>query len=92
MKIALPLGLALGLAFSASALAAEDVMPPKEVDWSFNSPLGKFDRAQLQRGFQVYKEVCSACHGLTHVSFHALSDKGGPEFSEAQVKALASQV
>jgi ubiquinol-cytochrome c reductase cytochrome c1 subunit len=62
------------------------------VEWSFNGPLGKFDRAQLQRGFQVYKEVCAACHGMKHVAFHALGDEGGPEFSEAQVKALAASV
>ncbi len=91
MKIALPLSLALGLAFTGSALAAENALHPKQVDWSFNGPLGRYDQAQLQRGFQVFKEVCSACHGLSHVAFHALGEEGGPHFSEAAVKALASQ-
>ncbi len=92
MKIALSLGLACGLAFSGAALAAEDALPPQKMTWSFDGPFGKYDRAALQRGFQVYKEVCAACHGLNHVAFHALSDEGGPGFTDAQVKALASQV
>ena len=91
MKIALPLGLALGLAFASTALAADEA-PLKKTDWSFNGPFGMFDRAQLQRGFQIYKEVCSACHSMNRVAFHALSDEGGPGFSEAQVKALAAAV
>ncbi len=92
MKIALPLGLAIGLAMSGAALAAEDSMAPKEMEWSFSGPFGKFDRAALQRGFQVYKEVCAACHGLNQVAFYSLAEEGGPGFSEAEVKALASQV
>jgi len=52
---------------------------------------GKFDRAQLQRGYQVYKEVCASCHSMNLVSFRNLAEPGGPEFSEAEVKALAAQ-
>jgi ubiquinol-cytochrome c reductase cytochrome b/c1 subunit len=63
---------------------------PRETEFSFEGPFGTFDRAALQRGFQVYKEVCSACHGLNLVAFHNLADEGGPEFSEAQVKAIAA--
>ena len=66
---------------------------PREAHWQTDGPLGlgvfgTFDRAQLQRGFQVYKEVCSACHGLTRVAYRNLGDLG---FSAAQVKALAKQ-
>ncbi len=52
--------------------------------------LGTFDRAQLQRGFQVYKEVCAACHGLNFVSFRNLAQRGGPEFTAAQAAAIAA--
>jgi ubiquinol-cytochrome c reductase cytochrome c1 subunit len=62
----------------------------KDVTFSFDGPFGTFDRASLQRGFQVYKEVCSVCHSLKLVSFHTLHDAGGPEFSEAQMKAIAA--
>jgi ubiquinol-cytochrome c reductase cytochrome c1 subunit len=61
---------------------------PKELELASNGPFGKFDRQQLQRGFQVYKEVCSACHSLHFVSFRNLQDLG---FSEGEVKAIASQ-
>jgi ubiquinol-cytochrome c reductase cytochrome c1 subunit len=59
---------------------------PKKVAWSFNGPLGSYDRAQLQRGFQVYTEVCAACHSLHQVAFRSLADLG---YSEAEVKAIA---
>ncbi|HTK59491.1 MAG TPA: cytochrome c1 [Sphingomicrobium sp.] len=61
---------------------------PKEVAFSFDGPLGKFDKQQLQRGFQVYKEVCSGCHSLTRVSFRDLSQLG---YEEAELKAIANQ-
>ena len=63
-------------------------LPPQE-HWSFAGPLGKFDRAQLQRGYQIYREVCSNCHSMKFVSFRNLADSSGPEFSDGQVKALA---
>lgn len=63
--------------------------PPRQ-SWTFSGPFGRFDQAQLQRGFQVYKEVCSNCHSLNLVAFRTLADPGGPGFSEAQVKALAA--
>ena len=59
-------------------------------DWSFNSFFGKFDRASLQRGYQIYTEVCASCHSMKYVSYRNLSEKGGPEFSEEQAKAIAS--
>ena len=61
------------------------------VNWTFNGFFGTFDRAQLQRGYQVYKEVCASCHSMKYLSYRNLSEEGGPEFSEAEVKALASQ-
>lgn len=81
---------AASLAALAPASAAEAVKPP-HVSWSFSGPFGTFDRAQLQRGFKVYREVCASCHGLSRVAFRNLSEPGGPEFSEAQVKALAAE-
>ncbi len=60
---------------------------PKEMTWTFAGPFGTYDKAQLQRGLKVYKEVCSACHSMKLVAFRTLSDLG---YSEAQVKALAA--
>jgi ubiquinol-cytochrome c reductase cytochrome c1 subunit len=67
----------------------EQPNPPRQ-EWSFYGPFGRYDQAQLQRGFQVYREVCSNCHSLALVAFRNLADPGGPGFSEAQVKALAA--
>ena len=67
-----------------------DAMPPKQVSWSFNGPFGTYDRAALQRGFQVYKEVCSACHSMSLVAIRNLADRGGPEFTVDQVVAIAA--
>ncbi|MFM9852327.1 MAG: cytochrome c1 [Sphingomonadaceae bacterium] len=63
-------------------------LAPKAVSFSFEGPFGKYDRAQLQRGFQVYKEVCSACHSLKRVAFRDLKDLG---YSEGQIKTIASE-
>ena len=69
--------------------SAEEVELIK-TDWSFKGPLGKFDRASLQRGYQVYTEVCAACHSMKYLSYRNLMEKGGPEFSEVQAKAIAA--
>ena len=61
-----------------------------KVDWSFAGPTGKFDRPSLQRGYQVYKEVCSSCHSMKYLSYRNLSQKGGPEFTLEEVKAIAA--
>ena len=92
MRKVLPLALLAGLLASTSAFAVEDTArrPVKDVTFSFEGPFGTYDRAALQRGFQVYKEVCATCHGLDHVAFHALNEEGGPGFSEAQAKAIAA--
>jgi ubiquinol-cytochrome c reductase cytochrome c1 subunit len=91
MRIALPLGLTLGLLASAPAFAIDTTaLPIKDVHFSFEGPFGTYDEAALQRGFQVYKEVCSACHNLDHVAFHDLDEPGGLGFTEAQAKAIAA--
>ena len=94
MRIALGVSLAafLGLASAAAADTVSNLpaLPPKDVSWSFSGPFGHYDRGALQRGFQIYKEVCSACHSLNRVAFHTLSDAGGPGFTEEQVKAIAA--
>ena len=61
---------------------------PRAIAFSFEGPLGRYDRRQLQRGFQVYKEVCAACHGLNLVAFRNLHELG---YSEAEVEAIADQ-
>jgi cytochrome c1 len=91
------LGLAAILAAAAAVLPAtaqehshETKMPARQ-SWTFAGPFGTYDRAQLQRGFQVFREVCSNCHSARALAFRNLSQPGGPEFSEAQVKALAAE-
>ena len=75
--------------FQLSLSAAEKVEYLK-TDWSFKGPFGKFDRAALQRGYQVYQEVCSSCHSMKYLSYRNLSENGGPEFSVEQAKAIAA--
>lgn len=85
------------------ALASTGTAAPRDVAYSFEGPFGTFDQAQLQRGYKVYREVCSACHSMNLLSFRNLGDRGGPfynpEFSPAHgktsndnpvVKALAA--
>ena len=97
MRFALRITLAMGLAALAVPALAQTApidtkrLPVKSGNFSFDGPFGTYDRAALQRGFQVYKEVCAACHNLDHVAFHNLDEEGGPGFSEAQVEALASE-
>ena len=61
-----------------------------KTDWSFKGLFGKFDRGSLQRGYQVYTEVCSSCHSMKYVSYRNLFEPGGPEFTEDQAKAIAA--
>ena len=88
LQIALAGALAIGGA--SAAFAAEPTAKPERQSWSFAGPFGKFDRAQLQRGFQVYKDVCATCHGLKYVAFRNLAQAGGPGFSEPQARVIAS--
>ena len=75
---------------SFSAISEEINTNYLKSDWSFKGVFGTFDRASLQRGYQVYQEVCSGCHSVQHLSYRNLSEKGGPEFSIAQAKAMAA--
>ena len=68
---------------------SEEISIPKH-DWTFKGITGKFDRASLQRGYQVYTEVCASCHSMGLLSYRNLGEKGGPEFSVDQVKAIAA--
>lgn len=70
--------------------AAEGTPNPPRQSWSFSGITGGFDRAQLQRGFKVYREVCQGCHALK-IPMRTLAQNGGPEFSAAQVQALAAE-
>jgi cytochrome c1 len=93
----------LALALPGVALAEDGtsaaVPPPGHDDpeiahqsWSFTPPFGTYDNAQLQRGFRVYKEVCSNCHSMRLLSYRNLGEPGGPEFSPKAVEVLAGQV
>ena len=75
---------------SANVISAEKVEYLK-TDWTFKGLFGKFDRASLQRGYQVYTEVCAACHSMKYLSYRNLSEKGGPEFLPEEAKAIAAQ-
>lgn len=80
------------LAGGAYAAGPADYKGPdaKLVDWTFGGVFGTYDKAQLQRGFQVFKEICASCHGAELLPFRMLSTEGGPEYSEDQVKELAA--
>ena len=89
-KIAISAVSALALTTGA-ALAAGGEGHIEDIAFSFEGPFGTFDEHQLQRGLQVFTEVCSACHGLKFVPIRTLSDEGGPALPEDQVRAYAKQ-
>ena len=80
----------LAIANTPARAADPPTAPPKQ-EWSFSGIFGTYDRDALRRGYKVYKEVCAACHGMHYLAFRNLSQAGGPEFSNLQVKALASE-
>lgn len=86
----LALGALLALPLAAPARAAGE---PEITDYEFpfEGPFGSYDHLQLQRGLQVYTEVCAACHGLSFVAYRNLSEEGGPELPEDQMRAYAQQ-
>ncbi|MFC2969549.1 cytochrome c1 [Acidimangrovimonas pyrenivorans] len=90
-KLTLTALAALVLSASGGAMASE-TGNVEDIAFSFEGPFGTFDRNQLQRGLQVYTEVCSACHGLKYVPIRTLGDPGGPQLPEDQVKAYAAQL
>ena len=91
MQAAIPrllIALVLASGFVAAAQAQEEAPPPPHQQWSFEGVFGTYDRAALQRGFEVYKEVCSACHPVKHLFFRNLEEIG---YTEDQVKGIAAQ-
>jgi ubiquinol-cytochrome c reductase cytochrome c1 subunit len=76
---------------AGGAIAAGEGGHIEDVAFAHEGPLGKFDQFQLQRGLQVFTEVCSGCHGLKFVPLRTLSDEGGPGIPEDQVRAYATQ-
>lgn len=90
-KLAISATLALSLGTGA-AMAAGGAGQVYDYDFSFEGPFGTFDQMQLQRGLQVYTEVCSACHGLKLVPLRTLADPGGPQLPADQVRAYAAQM
>lgn len=94
--LTLTISAALTAGFVSFAAAADeggghDTPQPPRQKWSFAGSFGKYDRAQLQRGFKVYREVCQNCHGMTLLSFRNLAEAGGPGFSAAQAAAVAAE-
>jgi len=90
MKSALA-SLAIACTMATSAFAAGGDVKHADIDFSFDGPLGVYDRGALQRGLQVYQGVCAGCHGLKFVAFRTLADKNGPGLSEDQVKAFIAE-
>ena len=75
---------------AAHAGASHEEEKPERQEWSFAGVMGRFDKAQLRRGFKVYKEVCSTCHSMKMLAFRNLGQPGGPELSEKEVADLAA--
>jgi cytochrome c1 len=82
---------ALVVAPMGSAAVAEEQATPPRQHWSFAGPFGMYNTQQLQRGFKIYREVCSACHSLKLLAFRNLADPGGPQFTEEQAAAVAAE-
>jgi len=88
-KLSLAIILSL-TAFSSPASESKE-SHIEDIDFSFEGPFGTYDQMQLQRGLQVYTEVCSACHGLQYVPMRTISDEGGPRISQNKMKAYVSE-
>ncbi len=82
--------LAMAVCGIGPSWAAGDVPTVTRQDWTFRGITGYFDKAQLRRGYQVYKNVCSACHSMRLMYYRNLSQPGGPEYSEANAAAFAA--
>lgn len=87
-KFVLAAAAALTLVSTSTAFAAGETPELMKKQWSFEGPTGKFDKLQLQRGLQAYREICAACHSLKYIAFRNLTALG---YSEEQVKALAQE-
>ena len=86
-KILFLVSLFVGISFNSNAAEKVEYL---KTDWSFKGLFGKFDRGALQRGYQVYTEVCSSCHSMKYLSYRNLAEKGGPEFTIEQAKVIAA--
>ena len=80
--------LMISLLLAGPALAAGGDVALTKRDWSFSGPFGTFDKAAMQRGFQVYREVCSGCHSMQYIAFRNFADLG---YNEAEIKAIAAE-
>jgi len=80
---------ALGLMAGPAVAAGGEGAHIENVQFSFDGPFGTYDENQLQRGLKVYTEVCAACHGMRYVAFRTLSQEGGPNLPEDQMRAYA---
>lgn len=87
-KVSLSIALLASLGVVSVAYAASKAEHPKHMKWQFDGMTGYLDKQAAQRGFQVYKQVCSACHGLHLVSYRSLAQLG---FEEAEIKAIAAE-
>lgn len=90
-KLAISAAFALALAPAAVMAAEGSEAYVEDFQFSFEGPFGAYDQNQLQRGLQIYTEVCSACHGLKQVPLRTLADDGGPQLPEDQVRAYAAE-
>jgi cytochrome c1 len=88
-RIVFAFALAASLSAAAVRAASAEDAPPRQ-KWSFAGPFGIYDQAQLQRGFKIYKEVCSTCHSIKLLAFRNLAEPGGPSFTEPQAAAIAA--
>ena len=90
MKKIFKISFLITLLIGTNSLNSAEKVELLKTDWSFKGVFGKFDRGSLQRGYQVYTEVCASCHSMKYLSYRNLSEKGGPEFSIEQAKAIAA--
>ena len=82
--------LILPLLFFQNHSISAEISKFLKTDWTFKGLFGKYDRASLQRGYQVYTEVCAACHSMQYLSYRNLAEPGGPEFTEDEAKFIAA--
>ena len=81
--------LVFSIFLAGPALAAGGAVELIKRDWSFSGPFGTFDKAAMQRGFQVYREVCAGCHSMKYIAFRNFADLG---YNEAEIKALCGGI
>ena len=91
LKALITATIALTATFGVSNMAVAaggDTTELQTREWSFSGPFGTFDKASMQRGFQVYREVCAGCHSMDLIAFRNLADLG---YNEAEIKAIAAE-